>query len=130
MTAVRGVFEGRNEHLSSVEKKPPSCLQLNILIKDVPNQFNTSHAQQLDLIGIGSNRHKTYSTGKVVYTGLTRHATADRDALAALGKLLAFEVHHGLRLIEQIRSVEKDWIKVKMPGCARVTKLKQNKSAT
>ena len=106
------------------------------LIKDVPNQFNTSHAQQLDLIGIGSNRHKTYSTGKVVYTGLTRHATADRDALAALGKLLAalgkllaFEVHHGLRLLEQIRSVEKDWIKVKMPGCARVTKLKQNRSA-
>ena len=90
------------------------------LIKDVPNQFNTSHPQQLDLLGIGINRHKTYSTGKVIYTGLTRHAMADRDALAALGELLAFEVHHGLRLLEQIRSAEKEWVKVKIlfPGCA------------
>jgi len=63
------------------------------LIKDVPNQFNTAHPQQLDLIGIGINRHKTYSTGKVIYTGVTRHAMADRDAPAALGELLAFEVH-------------------------------------
>jgi len=90
------------------------------LIKDVPNQFNTSHPQQLDLIGIGINKHKTYSTGKVIYTGVTRHAMADRDALAALGELLAFEVHHGLRLLEQIRSAEKEWVKVKMvvPGYA------------
>ncbi len=90
------------------------------LIKDVPNQFNTSHPQQLDLLGNGINRHKTYSTGKVIYTGLTRHAMADRDALAALGELLAFEVHHGLRLLEQIRSAEKEWVKVKIlfPGCA------------
>ncbi len=90
------------------------------LIKDVPNQFNTSHPQQLDLLGIGINRHKTYSTGKVIYTGVTRHAMADRDALAALGELLAFEVHQGLRLLEQIRSAEKEWVKVKIlfPGCA------------
>ncbi len=90
------------------------------LIKDAPNQFNTSHPQQLDLIGIGINRHKTNTRGKVIYTGLTRHAMADRDALAALGELLAFEVHHGLRLLEQIRSAEKEWVKVKMlfPGHA------------
>jgi len=56
----------------------------------------------------------------VIYTGLTRHAMADRDALAALGELLAFEVHHGLRLLEQIRSAEEEWVKVKMlfPGDA------------
>ncbi|DBA90927.1 TPA: hypothetical protein ACH3X1_016137 [Trebouxia sp. C0004] len=90
------------------------------LIKDIPNQFNTSHPQQLDLLGIGINRHKTYSTGKVIYTGLTRHEMADRDALAALGELLAFEVHHSLRLLEQIRSAEKEWVNVKnlFPGCA------------
>jgi len=70
------------------------------LIKDAPNQFNTSHPQQFDLIGIGINKYKTYNTGKVIYTGLTRHAMADRDALAALGELLAFEVHHGLRLLK------------------------------
>jgi len=85
------------------------------LIKDAPNQFNTAHPQQLNLIGIGINKHKTYSTGKVIYTGLTRHAMADRDALAALGELLAFEAHHGLRLLEQIRRAEKEWVKVKMP---------------
>ena len=56
------------------------------LIKDVPNQFNTSHPQQLDLIGIGINRHKTYSTGKVIYTGLTRHAMADRDVRRRVGQ--------------------------------------------
>jgi len=90
------------------------------LIKDAPNQFNTAHPQQLDLIGIGINKHKTYSTGKVIYTSVTRHAMADRDALAALGELLAFEVHHGLRLLEQIRSAEKEWVKVRMlfPGYA------------
>ena len=90
------------------------------LIKDVPNQFNTSHPQQLDLIGIGINRHKTYNTGKVIYTGVTRHAMADRDAPAALGELLAVEVHHGLRLLEQIRNAEEEWVKVQMlfPGYA------------
>jgi len=90
------------------------------LIKDAPNQFNTSHPQQLDLIGIGINKYKTYNTGKVIYTGLTRDAMADRDALAALGELLVFEVHHGLRLLEQIRSAEEEWVKVKMllPGYA------------
>jgi hypothetical protein len=89
------------------------------LIKDVPNQFNTLHSQQLDLIGVGINKNKTYNTGKVIYTGLTRHAMADRDALAALGELLAFEVHHGLRLLEQIGSAEKEWVKVKAgrPTC-------------
>ena len=88
------------------------------LIKAAPNQFNTSHPQQLDLIGIGIIRHKTNNTGKVIYTGLTRHPMADRDALAALGELLAFEVHYGLRLLEQIRSAEEEWVKVKMlfPG--------------
>ncbi len=58
---------------------------------------------------------------------------ADRDALAALGELLAFEVHHGLRLLEQIRNAEKEWVKVKMffqAMLAKVTKLKQNRSAT
>ncbi len=68
----------------------------------------------------------------MIYTGLTRHAMADRDAL---GELLAFEVHHGLRLLEQIRSAEKEWVKVKMlfPGYADKSdeaQTKQNKSAT
>ena len=90
------------------------------LIKYAPSQFNTSHRQQLNLIGFGINRHQTCSTGKESYTGVTRHAMADRDALAALGELLAFEVCHGLRLLEQIRSAEKVWVKAKMlfPGCA------------
>ncbi len=70
--------------------------------------------QQLDLIWIGVNKHKTYNTGKVIYTGLTRHAMADRDALAALGELLAFEVHCGLSLLEHIRSADKEWVKIKM----------------
>ena len=53
-------------------------------------------------------RHKTYNTGKltVMYAGVTGHAMADRDALAALGQLLAFEAHHGLKLLQQIRSAK------------------------
>ena len=97
-------------------------------IKDVINQFNTLHPQQLDLIGIGINTQDIHRPSDIHRPH--RHAMADRDALAALGELLAFEVHHGLRLLEHIRSAEKEWVNVKMllPGYAgEREKLKQNK---
>ena len=85
------------------------------MIKDVPTQFNTSHPQQLDLLGIGINRHKIYSTGKVIYTGLTRHAMADRDALGALDESASWS--EAARTDQERR---KEWVNVKIlfPGCA------------
>lgn len=65
------------------------------LIKDAPDQYNTSRPQQLDILGVGLTKHKTNKTGKPVFTGLTRHAQADKDAFAALGELLVFEMHCG-----------------------------------
>jgi len=102
------------------------------LIRDVPNQYNTAHPQQLNILGIGIKKHKTNTTGKVVYTGLTRHAMADKYALAALGELLALEMHHGLRLLEQITSGEKEWVRVKIlfPGYAAKSEEAQTKQVS
>ena len=78
------------------------------MIRTEPNQYNTAHPQQLDILGVGTDRHKTLSTGKVVYTGLTRHAMAEKDAVAAIGELLALEVHSSrLALLEQMKHGEK-----------------------
>ncbi|DBA90684.1 TPA: hypothetical protein ACH3X1_003901 [Trebouxia sp. C0004] len=74
------------------------------MIRTEPNQYNTAHPQQLDILGVGTDRHKTLSTGKVVYTGLTRHALAEKDAVAAIGELLALEAHSSrLALLEQMQ---------------------------
>ncbi len=58
----------------------------------------------MDIVGVGI---KTENVGKVVYTGLTRHAMADKDAFAAFGELLATDVDNGdFRLLEQIKNGE------------------------
>ena len=100
------------------------------LIRTVPNQYHTAHPQQLDILAIGTTKHKTYTTGKVVYTGLTRHAMAEKDAVAALGELLALEVHYGrLTLLEQIKHGEKNWgrVKILFPGYADMSEAAQAK---
>ncbi len=100
------------------------------LIRTVPNQYNTAHPQQLDILGIGINKHKTYTTGKLIYTGLTRHAMAEKDAVAALGELLALEVHcSGLALLEQIRHGDRNWgrVKILFPGHADMSEAAQAK---
>ncbi len=89
------------------------------MIRTEPNQYNTAHPQQLDILGVGTDRHKTLSTGKVVYTGLTRQAMAEKDAVAAIGELLALEVHSScLALLEQMQHGEKTWgrVKILFPG--------------
>ncbi len=94
------------------------------LIRDVPNLYNTAKPQQLDIVGVGIKKHKTDTTGKVVFTGLTRHP------MAAFGELLALEVQLGhLRLLEQIKNREKDWDRVKIlfPGYADKSEATQTK---
>lgn len=98
------------------------------LIRTGPNQYNTAHPHQLDILGIGINKHKIKPTGKVVYTGLTRHAMAEKDAMAALGELLALKVHCDcLTLLEQMRHGEKTWGRVKtlFPGYADLSEAAQ-----
>ena len=98
------------------------------LIQDVPNPYNTAKPQQFDIVGVGISKHKTNTTGRVVYTGLTRHAMADKDALSAFGELLSLEAHFGhLRLLEQIKNGEKDWDRVKIWFQAMLTRVKQLK---
>lgn len=45
-----------------------------------------------DILGIGISKHKMNRTGKVEWTGVTRHARADLDTFAALADLLAHEM--------------------------------------
>ena len=45
-----------------------------------------------DILGVGISEHKMNRTGKVEWTGITRHARADLDAFAALADLLAHEI--------------------------------------
>ena len=88
------------------------------LIRDRPNQFNTTSPQAFDMLGIGIAKHKTNTTGKVEFTGLTRHAMADMDAMAAMGDLLALEIHDGFQLLQNMRTGSTDWDSMRMlfPG--------------
>lgn len=48
--------------------------------------------QAFDIWGIGINKDKTNLTGKIKWTGITRHVRADLDAFAALADLMAHEI--------------------------------------
>ena len=48
--------------------------------------------QAFDILGIGINKHKTNMTGKIEWTGITRHVRADFDPFFALANLMAHEI--------------------------------------
>ena len=61
--------------------------------------------QKFDILGIGVNKHRTNKTGKIEWTGITRHVRADLDALAALADLLAHEIGtQGFTLLDMIKT--------------------------
>lgn len=63
--------------------------------------------QAFDILGIGINKHKTNTTGKTEWTGITRHARADLDAFAALADLIAHEiVMQGFRFVDMLQSID------------------------
>ena len=53
-----------------------------------PNQTkpkqNTSHPPHSEIAGIGLNKHKMNTAGKVIYTNLKRHAKVGKAALDKL----------------------------------------------
>jgi len=58
-------------------------------------------------LGVGVNKHKTNNTGKIAWTGITRHVKADQDAFAALADLLAHEIAiQSFRLINMLESAD------------------------
>jgi len=61
--------------------------------------------QKFAILGIGIDKHKTNKTGRMDWTGITRHARADLDAFAALADLFAHEIAiQKSRLLEMIRT--------------------------
>lgn len=53
------------------------------------DQHVSPHA--FGILGFGINKHKMNNTRKMEWTGITRHAKAEQDAVAALADLLAHE---------------------------------------
>ena len=61
----------------------------NLLFKQADQHVSP---RAFEILGVGIHKHKTNSTGKLEWTGITRHAKADQDAFAALADLLAHEI--------------------------------------
>ena len=63
--------------------------------------------QAFDILGIGINKHKTNMTGKIEWTGITRHVRADCDPFFALANLMAHEIEvQNLRFIDMLQSTD------------------------
>jgi len=76
----------------------------NLLFKQADQHVSP---RAFEILGVGIHKHKTNSTGKVEWTGITRHAKADQDAFAALADLLAHEIAiQTFRLINMLDSAD------------------------
>lgn len=63
--------------------------------------------QAFDILGIGINKHKTNMTGKIEWTGITRHVRADCDPFFALANLMAHEIEvQNFRFIDMLQSTD------------------------
>jgi len=63
--------------------------------------------QTFDILAIGINKHKMNRSGRIEWTGITRHARADLDAFAALADLIAHEIAvQSFRFVDMLQSID------------------------